>query len=88
MAKKINFKSSEEINRASNTLKDLHVEHVKVVYDKHEPTKCFIIVRNCLKDAAVTAIQKANIPIRCIKSARHYESWAIRHDYYEPKKNK
>ena len=85
MAKKINFKSNE-IDRVSNALKDFKVEHVKVVYNKHEPIKCFIIVRNCLKDAAVKVIQEANIPVGRIKSVRHYESWAIRHDYYEPKK--
>ena len=80
MAKKIKV---NEVKRASNALKDFHIEHCLVEY----PNNSFIVVKNVNKENAVTAIEAAGLKVHHIKNVRHYESICFKHikGYYEYK---
>lgn len=97
MAKKINFKTIDEVNRASNALKDLHVEHVCVRYPKwikehgdmrtpkpEEIKNIYIVVRNKYLSDAKAAFKMAELVPCKIKGARHYETIALNHSHYQP----
>lgn len=90
MAKKINFKTIDEVVRASNALKDLHVEHVLVKYPQHmennrtRAEKQYIVVRNTVLPDAKTAFEAANLTPSKIKNSRHYETTALNHNFYQP----
>lgn len=88
MAKKINFKTIDEVKRASNALKDLRVEHVLVDYPAHEkenrPATMHIVVRNVLLTNAKTAFEAAHLTPSKIKNSRHYETTALNHNFYQP----
>lgn len=80
MAKKIIFATSYECKRAHETLMSNKIEHVLVTYKHKEVEQIFIVVRNViLKDVKPLGFQ-----ISRIKSVRHYDATAIKHDYYEP----
>lgn len=86
MAKKINFIAASEVVRASNALKDMHIEHVMVEYPKREDqnSKVYLVVRNrLLADANATFAAIGVTPTR-VKTQRHYESVAMQHTYYQP----
>ena len=78
MAKKINFTTVEEVKRASNALKDFHIEHVLVEY----PNKQYIVVLNRLKNDALTAFEAAGLSPRRVNNQRHYERIASTHKHY------
>lgn len=90
MAKKINFKTIDEVVRASNALKDFHVEHVLVKYPEHiennrtRAEKQYIVVRNTLLSDAKAAFEAANLTTCGIKNSRHYENTALHHNFYQP----
>ena len=88
MAKKIVL-SSTEVTRASNALKDFHIEHVLVSYPEHQkenrPATSFIVVLNKDLNLAKEAIAKAKLSILKIKNSRHYETLALKHQHYQPK---
>jgi len=88
MAKKIVL-SSTEVTRASNALKDFHVEHVLVSYPEHQkenrPATLFIVVLNKDLNLAKEAIAEAKLSILKIKNSRHYEKLALKHQHYQPK---
>lgn len=81
MAKKINFKTDSEVNRAHAALLDFHIEHVVVEY----PNSKYIVVLNRFKDNAISAFEKAGICPSKIKNQRHYEWTALNHKHYEGK---
>ena len=87
MAKKIVL-SSTEVTRASNALKDFHVEHVLVSYPEHQkenrPATLFIVVLNKDLNLAKEAIAEAKLSILKIKNSRHYETLALKHQHYQP----
>ena len=86
MAKKLNFTTEDEVKRASNALKDLKIEHVRVEY-RHEDKgylNTYIIVRNCMLDEVREALKIAKLTPKRIKNARHFENIAKNHDYFEP----
>ena len=88
MAKKINFSTIDEVQRALNALKDLHIEHVHVKYpgdpkkDKPEKQYLVVLVRN-LADAK-SAFEMAGLKPKRIKNSRHYEMTALTHIHYQP----
>ena len=92
MAKKINFKTIDEVQRASNALKDCHVEHVLVEYPEHIvrnrtcPAKAYIVVLNKYLNDAKAAYQLANLTETHIKNQRHYEWTALTHNHFMPVK--
>ena len=81
MAKKIIFSTSEEVKRASNALKDFHIEHVLVNY----PDKMFIVVMNKDLAEAKASLELTNISIRKVHGARRFEMYALQHTYHQPK---
>ena len=87
MAKKIVL-SGTEVTRASNALKDFHVEHVLVSYPEHQkenrPATLFIVVLNKDLNLAKEAIAEAKLSILKIKNSRHYETLALKHQHYQP----
>lgn len=87
MAKKIVL-SGTEVTRASNALKDFHVEHVLVSYPEHQkenrPATSFIVVLNKDLNLAKEAITEAKLSIFKIKNSRHYETLALKHQHYQP----
>ena len=86
MAKRIIFQTTEEVKRASNALKDFHIEHVVVVYPakKDKDGKQFIVVMNKNLNDAVIAIKTAKISFVKIHGMRHYEMTALNHTHYQP----
>lgn len=90
MAKKINFIAAPEVVRASNALKDMHIEHVLVEYPKHvehgreRPANVYLVVRNRLLADARTAFTAIGVTPTRIKTQRHFESVALQHKYYQP----
>ena len=88
MAKKIVL-SGTEVTRASNALKDFHVEHVLVSYPEHQkenrPATSFIVVLNKDLNLAKEAIAEAKLSILKIKNSRHYETLALKHQHHQPK---
>lgn len=86
MAKKINFIAASEVVRASNALKDMHVEHVMVEYPKHEnkDAKVYLVVRNRLLADAIAAFTAIGVTPTRVKTQRHFESVALQHKYYQP----
>ena len=86
MAKKINFIAASEVVRASNALKDMHIEHVMVEYPKREnqSAKVYLVVRNCLLADAKAAFKAIGVTPTRIKTQRHFESVALQHKYYQP----
>lgn len=91
MAKKINFKTTDEVKRASNALKDFKIEHVLVSYPEHIEqnrmcnAKQYIVVLNKLLSDAKIAFEAAHLTPSKIKNSRHYEWTALNHNYYDPK---
>lgn len=86
MAKKIFIRPSE-VTRASNALKDFHIEHVLVQYkDKKNNNirQSLIVVKNKDKDEALVAIDTAKILILRMKSCRRFEMMAALHTHYQP----
>ena len=87
MAKKI-FINPDEVKRASNALKDFHIEHVLTEY-KFRNTKvvrqALLIVKNKDKDEALAAINMAEISVLRVKNCRRFETMALLHTYYQPK---
>lgn len=92
MAKKIVL-SSTEVTRASNALKDFHVEHVLVSYPEHQkenkPATSFIVVLNKDLNLAKEAIAEAKLSILKIKNSRHFHNTIVKvhahfHQYYKP----
>jgi hypothetical protein len=86
MAKKINFIATSEVVRASNALKDMHIEHVMVEYPKHEnkDAKVYLIVRNRLLADAIATFTAIGVTPTRVKTQRHFESVALHHTYYQP----
>ena len=80
MAKKINFKTIDEVNKAHAALTDFSIEHVLVEY----PKKKYIVVLNCLKNDAITVLNEAKLSPSRVKNARHYEAIALAHKHYQP----
>ena len=78
MAKKINFLSVSEVDRAHGALLDFHVEHVVVSY----PDNKYIVVLNRNLEDAKTAIEGAKLSPRRISNQRHYERIAAVHKHY------
>ena len=87
MAKKLIFNTVEEVKRASNALKDYHVEHVLVEYPekKDKSAKMFIVVMNKELANAVAALKVADLHAKKTKGYRHYEMAALQHKHYQPK---
>ena len=80
MAKKLVFANNDECKKASSVLKQNNIEHVLVTYKHEKNEKVFIVVRNVtLKD-----VNQLNLQISRVKSMRHFEATAIKHDYFEP----
>ena len=84
MAKKINFKTANDAQRASNALKDMHVEHVLVEYKHDDVVTKFVIVLNRYLSDAKKAFEEAKIQSIRIKNWRHYENAALNHTHYQP----
>lgn len=86
MAKKINFIAASEVARASNALKDMHIEHVMVEYPKRKDKdgKVYLVVRNRLLADAIAAFTAIGVTPTHVKTQRHFESTALRHTYYQP----
>lgn len=87
MAKKIIFNTIEEVKRASNALKDYHVEHVLVEYPAKEdkPATMFIAVMNKELANAFAIFKVADLRPKKTKGLRHYEMCALQHKHYQPK---
>lgn len=87
MAKKIIFNTIEEVKRASNALKDYHVEHVLVEYPAKEdkPATMFIAVMNKELANAFAIFKVADLRPKKTKGFRHYEMYALQHKHYQPK---
>ena len=87
MAKKINFKTIDEVKRAHGALLDFNVEHVLVCYPANpkedKPEKQYIVVLNRLKNDALMVLQEAKLSPICIKNARHYERIAANHKHFK-----
>lgn len=89
MAKKINFKTIQEVDRASNALRDFHIEHVLVKYPLHpkggdtDKTNHYIVVLNRLLSDAKIAFETANLTPSRIKNQRHYERVAAAHKHFK-----
>ncbi len=82
MAKKITLSNEEAHNKACAMLRTNEIDFVDVRYPKRgkEPTKFFIVVRNVMKTKVLSLLKN----VKSVKSVRHYESLAIRFNYYEP----
>ena len=80
MAKKINFTTADDVQRASNALKDMHIEHVLVEY----PYNKYVVVLNRYLSDAKKAFEEANIKGIRVKNWRHYENTALNHTHYQP----
>ena len=80
MAKKINFIATSEVVRASNALKDMHIEHVMVEY----PKKVYLVIRNRLLADANATFAAIGVTPTHVKTQRHFESVALQHTYYQP----
>lgn len=87
MAKKIIFNTTEEVKRASNALKDYHVEHVLVEYPTKEgkPATMFIAVMNKELANALAIFKVADLHTKKTRGLRHYEMYALQHKHYQPK---
>lgn len=82
MAKKVHFKTTQEVDRASNALKDMRIEHVLVEY----PNNKYVVVLNRYLSDAKKAFEEAKlVPLR-IKNQRHYEMCALTHKHFYPSK--
>lgn len=90
MAKKINFKTVDEVNRAHAALTDFSIEHVLVKYPLHpkgddtDKTNHYIVVLNRLKNDAIVVLNEAKLSPSGVKNARHYEAIALAHKHYQP----
>ena len=84
MAKKINFKAADDAQRASNALKDMHIEHVLVEYKHDDVVTKFVVVLNRYLSDAKKACEEAKIKGMCVKNWRHYETTALNHTHYQP----
>lgn len=82
MAKKLKIMINE-VQRASNALKDFQIEHVVVKYPKTDSV--FIIVLNKDKEKALQAIKEAKVNVHNVSGTRHYEHYGKNHTYWYPK---
>ena len=78
MAKKINFNTAQEVECASNALKDMHIEHVLVEY----PNNKYVVVLNRYLSDAKKAFEEAELVPSRIKNQRHYEMCALTHKHF------
>lgn len=79
MAKKIKV---ELPKKASESLRKRKIEHVFVNYNEDD---AFVIVLNKDVHDAVAVIKADGNSVEKVKSVRHYESYAVKHEYYSPK---
>lgn len=71
-----------DAERASNALKDMHIEHVLVEY----PNNKYVVVLNRYLSDAKKAFEKAKLVPSRIKNQRHYEMCALTHKHFYPSK--
>lgn len=81
MAKKLTILVNE-VQRASNALKDFQIEHV-VVYNK-QSDNASILVLNKDASTAKDVITLAEITIVKMKGFRHFEQYAANNQHYKP----
>ena len=82
MAKKITFQTVSDYENAKGVLRNSKIDFVDVRYPKHgeTPARNYIVVRNVMKTKALPLLKG----VMHVKSVRHFESIAAKHDFYQP----